>query len=192
MNPIAFGAFYSDFANYRVKQQRTPQWPVREVCKPQRSLSSPRAEYILMYHTLNTWKPGTCWELLQFWTKRFQRHPTLSVRLWSRAVEDGSKLTPLWGYSIISGFWFPAAKQTRPPGALTYPRLSLWTERAKFPTKSKIAQGPVYDVSKHLQTSYFNFIIITMPFGTECWLWKLKPNEVWWFDYIPWCKLLTS
>lgn len=80
MSPIALGAFCSDFPKYWIQQQQqqqhsksTPQLPAIEVCKSERSLSSPSAEYMLICHTLNTWKPGTCWGMLQFWAKRLQR-----------------------------------------------------------------------------------------------------------------------
>lgn len=90
MNPIVLGAFCSDFPKYWIWQQQhsksTPRLPAIEGCKSERSLSSPPAVYMLMCCTLNTRKPGTCWGMLQFGTKRLQR---LTASKWGFEVEGG-------------------------------------------------------------------------------------------------------
>lgn len=51
--------------------------------------------------------------------------PVNEALKWDGWCDDERKLTSQHSYSIIPSFWFPSAKQTRPPGALTYPRLSF-------------------------------------------------------------------
>ena len=198
MNSTALGTFCSDFPKYWVQQQQQ----THHNHQPEKS-ANPKGHCLLLgldtYQRIIPWtreNQGLARRCFSFGPKGFKGFPPskwgFEVELW---CGDGSKLTPLCGYSIISGFWFPAAKQTRPPGALTYPRLSLWTERAKFPTKPKIELiSPVYLCT---QASANFFLFWFCYHHNDLWhcilvLWKLKPNEVWWFDYILWRKPLTG
>ena len=184
MNSIELGAFCSDFPKDWVKNQQrqkkkksTPQWPAREVCKSQRSPSFAWAEYILVYHALNMWKAGRAVRCFSFGPKGFKGFPVskrgFEVEHWWGVVRrDGSKLTTLWGHCVISGFWFPTAKQTRTPGALNYPWLSLWTEGAKFPTRPKTELiSPVYlciQTSANLSLFWFHYHHNTLWHGIWC------------------------
>lgn len=135
MNSIELDAFCSDFPKDWVKNQQrqkkkkksTPHWPAREVCKSQRSPSFAWAEYILVYHALNMWKPGRAVRCFSLGPKGFKG---FSVSKWGFEVEH-------WGGGSEEG-WEQAHRSVRP---LCYFRLLISSCKAnKNPWCSELPQ----------------------------------------------------